>query len=107
MKMARDNKALIYKLSHFIVCSRGLESRGHETDGSRVRGLLEPVSWPCVGAQLKDGSHVVIRTACKSAHNQYETSCGFWPHPQECIYANGSISSLSIGPDYQYQYTIR
>ena len=25
-------------------------------DGSRVRGLLEPVSWTCVGAQVKYGS---------------------------------------------------
>ena len=24
-----------------------------------MRGLLEPASWPCVGAQVKDGSHVV------------------------------------------------
>ena len=67
--------------------------------GSRVRNLLEPESWHCVGAQVKDGSHVVIWTACKGTHNQYETSSGFLPHPRECLYASGSISSLSIGPD--------
>ena len=31
-------------------------SRGLETEGSRVLGLLEPGSWLCVGAQVKDGS---------------------------------------------------
>ena len=30
------------------------------------------MSWPCVGAQVKDGYHVVIWTACKRTHNQYE-----------------------------------
>ena len=64
--------------------------------GSRVRGFLEPASWPCVGAQVKDGAHGVIWTACKRTHNQYETSCGFRPHPRECLYASGSIISLSI-----------
>ena len=38
----------------------------------------------------------VIWTACKIMHNQYATSCGFRPHPRECIYASGSIISLSI-----------
>ena len=91
---------------HSHVCWRGLvvKSRRLETEGSRVGGLLEPASWPCVSAKVKDGSHIVIWTACKSTHNQYETSCGFLPHPRECLYASGSISSLSIGPDYQYQY---
>ena len=55
---------------------------GLETEGSRVRGLLEPENWPCVGAQVKDGSHVVIWAACKRTHNQYETSCRFRPHPR-------------------------
>ena len=32
-----------------------------------------------VGAQVKDGSLVLICTECKRTHNQYETSCGFWP----------------------------
>ena len=50
------------------VCSCGLE-----TEGLHVRGLLEPASWPCVGAQVKDWSHVVIWAACKITHNQYET----------------------------------
>ena len=71
---------------------------------SRVHGLLEPESLPCVGTQVKAGSHVVIWTACKRTHNQYETSCGILPHPRECLYASGSISSLSTGPDYQYQW---
>ena len=60
------------------------------------------MSWPCVGAQVKDGSHVVIWTACKRTHNQYETSCGFRPHQRECLYASGSIRILGIGHDYQY-----
>ena len=40
-------------------------SRGRGFEGSRVQGLLESASWSCVGAQVKDGSHVVIWTACK------------------------------------------
>ena len=36
-------------------------SRGPETEGSRVGCLLEPATWPCVGAQEKKyGPHVVI-----------------------------------------------
>ena len=31
---------------------------------SRVRCLRDFVSWPCVGAQVEDESHVVIWTAC-------------------------------------------
>ena len=68
-------------------------------------GLIEPASWPCVGAQVKDGSHVVISTACKITHSQYETSCGFRPLPRKGI-ASSSISILSIVPDYQYQYSV-
>ena len=52
---------------------------------------------------MKDGSHVVIWTACKITHNQYETSCEFRPHPRKCLYASGSIS---IWSDYQYQYLV-
>ena len=48
-------------------------SCGHKTEGSRVGGVLEYVSWPCIGAQLKDVSYVVIWTACKPTHNQYKT----------------------------------
>ena len=51
-----------------------------------MRGFLEAASWPCIGAQVKYGSHVVIWTACKRMHNQYETSSGFF----------------RIVPDYQY-----
>ena len=47
--------------------------------------------WPCVGTQVKDGPHVIIWTACKRTYNQYETSCGFRPHPRECLYANSNI----------------
>ena len=72
-------------------------SRGLETEGSLVLGLLEPASWPCVCAQVNDGSHVVIWTACERTHNQYKTSCGFRPHPRECLNATVSIISLSIG----------
>ena len=36
----------------------------------RVRGLLESASWPCVCAQVKDGSHIVIWTACKITLDQ-------------------------------------
>ena len=70
--------------------------------GSGVRVLAESVSWPCVGAQVKDGSHVVIWTAYKITHDQYGTSCGFRSHPWGCIHASGSIISIRIGPDYQY-----
>ena len=35
-------------------------------------------------------------------HKEYETICGFRHHPRECLCASISISSLSIGPDYQY-----
>ena len=66
--------------------------------------MLDSVIWSCVGAQVKDGSHVVIWTAYKGTHNQYETSCGFRPHPRECPYANGNISSLNIMPDYPYHF---
>ena len=55
--------------------------------------------------QVKDVSHVVILTSCKRTYNQYETNCGFRPHPRECPYASGSIIILSIGPDYQYHNT--
>ena len=48
----------------------------------------------CVGVQVKDGSHVVIWTACKGTHNQYETGCGIRRHPQEGINANGNIPTL-------------
>ena len=48
--------------------------------------------------------YVVIWMACKRTNNQYETSCGFRSHPRECPYASGSISSLSIWLDNQYQY---
>ena len=49
--------------SSTMVCSRRLVVRVVdliETKKSHVRGLLESVSWPCVGAQVKDKSHVVI-----------------------------------------------
>ena len=49
----------------------------HDKIISQVQCLIEPVSQPCVGAQVKYGSHVVIWMACKRTHNQYETSCGF------------------------------
>ena len=48
-------------------------------EGSPLRCLLESVGWSCVGAQVKDGSHVVIWMACKRRHSQYETRCGFRP----------------------------
>ena len=73
-----------------------------EAEGSRVRGLLESGSWPYVGTQIKNGPYVVICTACKRTHNKYETSCGFWPHPWECLNDIGSIRSISIWPDYKY-----
>ena len=65
---------------------------------------LRPRGLPCIGAQVKDESHVVIWTVCKRTHNQYETSCEFRSHPRECLYASASIISLSISPNYQYQY---
>ena len=86
-----------------LLIPSAISCRGLETDGSLVRGFLEPESWPCVGAQAKGGSHVVIWAACRRMLNQYETSCVFRPHPTECLYARCSIFSLSIGPDYQYQ----
>ena len=43
-----------------------------------------------VRAQIKDGPYVVIWTACKRMHNQYETSCEFRLHPRECLYVSGS-----------------
>ena len=61
-----------------------------------VNGLLEPTSWSCDGAQVKNGSRVVIWTSCKRTHNQYETSCGFRPHPRECLYASGSITNTNM-----------
>ena len=93
-------KRTFQRIRSLVVKSRGLES-----EGSRVRGLLEPESWPCVGAHVKkDESHVVIWRACKRTHNQYETSCGFRPtHGIIYLYASESMSSLSIVPDYQYQ----
>ena len=42
-------------------------------------------------------------TACQGSHNQYYISCGFRSIPRECLYARASISSLIIGPDYQYR----
>ena len=89
--------------SNTHICSLLVWSRVRVVD-TRVRGLLEVVSWPCVGAQVNDGSHVKVWTACKRTHNQYETSCGFRPHPRECLYASGIVISLSIEPNYQYQY---
>ena len=50
--------------------------------GRGVRGLLEPASWPCVGAQVKIWVPCRDWTACKRTHNQYETGCGFLPHPR-------------------------
>ena len=35
--------------------------------------------------RVKEGSYVVTWTVCKRTHNQYETSCGFGPHPRECL----------------------
>ena len=90
----------------YYVCSRCLMVRV-EIEGSRVRGLIEYVSWPCFREQVKDWFHVVIWAACKRTHNQYETSCGYRPHPRECLYASGSISNLSIRPDYQYKFCVQ
>ena len=45
------------------------KNRGLETEGSRVRGLL-------VGAQVKDGFHVVIWTGCRRTHNQVNINFG-------------------------------
>ena len=92
----------------YSVCSRSLVVRvvDFETEVSRIQCMLEPASWHCVVAQIIYKSHVLSWTACKRTHNQYETSCGFLPHPRECIYDSGSIISLSIGSDYQYQYVI-
>ena len=71
----------------------------------RVRDLLESASWPCVGAQVKDGSYIVIWTACKRTLDQYECSCGFRSHPRKCLCVSGSIRNLSIWPNYQYKYS--
>ena len=61
----------LYEVPLFILAwSSGL-SRGHEIEGSRVWGLHESESWPCVGAQVKDWSHVVIWMAGKITHTQY------------------------------------
>ena len=49
------------------------------------------MSWLYVGAQVKDGSHVVIRTACKRTHNQYETSWRFRP-----IYGNAYTLAAAL-----------
>ena len=59
-----------------------------------VRGLIESTNWLCVSAQVKYRSHVVIWTASKRTHNQYDTNCRFISHPLEYIYANCSISSV-------------
>ena len=45
-------------------------------EGSQIRRLLDPARWSCLGAQVKDRSHVVIWMACKRTPNPYETSCG-------------------------------
>ena len=34
--------------------------RGLENEGSRILGLLDSASWPCVGAQVKDGFQVIF-----------------------------------------------
>ena len=53
--------------------------------------------------------HVLIWTAFKITHNQYETGRGFRPHPRECLYASGNIISLgkSSNCHYRYQLLIR
>ena len=79
-----------------MFCWRGLVGRIADTEVLGVQGLLEPTNWPCVGAQVKDESHVVLWTVCKIPHNQNETSCRFGPHTRECLYSSGNISTLSI-----------
>ena len=49
----------------YIVVWSSRYSSGHEIDGSRIRWLLESVSWPCVVTQVKYGFHVLIWTAWK------------------------------------------
>ena len=69
-------------------------SRGLVVRDRGVAGLRLARTWPCVGAQVKYGSHVVIWTACKVTHNQYETTCGLRHHRRERLHASGSISKL-------------
>ena len=64
------------------------------TEGSRVQGFLEPVCWQCIGSQVKDGSHVVIWTACTRTHNQNETSCGFRLRPPKSYMLAAAIASF-------------
>ena len=37
----------------------------------------------------------------------YESVVDFDHHPQECLYAGGRLSGLSIGPKCQYQFPFR
>ena len=64
--------------------------------GLRGRGLIESESLPSISVQVKDDSHIMLWMASKITHNEYETSCRFWSHPQEYLYASGSISSLKM-----------
>ena len=59
---------VMFKYINFVY-SRGLVVRVVDLR-PRVRGLLESASWPCVCTQVKDGSLIVIWTACKITLDQ-------------------------------------
>ena len=81
--------------------SHGLETK--EVGGSRLGRTCELALRRCANKRWVPCRDL---DGMKRTHNQYKTTCGFRPHPRECLYARGSIVSLSIGPDYQYHIII-
>ena len=77
-----------------------LESCTRDRGGRVFDACLNLWVGPYVSVQVKDGSHVLIWKACKITHNQYEPGCRFRLHQWEFQYANGSITWLSITPNY-------
>ena len=66
-------------------------SRGLETEGCAFKRVPETASWHCIGAQVKNGSYVVIWEACKRTHNQYEIVVDFSP-----IHGNTSTLAAAL-----------
>ena len=56
------------------------------------------MSWPCVGTQVKDGSHVVTLTACKQRTISIKLVVDFGPIHGNAYTLAAALAALVYGP---------